>query len=100
MPGILREAFAARRKRGSRNSCRRHSKFRADGAVSNHTETRTTEVENARETRNLEALIDDILQEEGPMSLADLINLIAQPHSFDGFFQGALPTTDPRVRFN
>lgn len=38
---------------------------------------------------NLEALIDDILQEEGPMSLADLINLIAQPHSFDGFFRGA-----------
>ena len=32
---------------------------------------------------NLESLIDDILQDEGPMSLAELINLIAQPHSYD-----------------
>lgn len=32
---------------------------------------------------NLEALIDNILQDEGPMTLADLINLIAQPHSYD-----------------
>ncbi|MCP5267894.1 MAG: hypothetical protein H6943_02525 [Zoogloeaceae bacterium] len=32
---------------------------------------------------NLESLIDDILQDEGPMSLSELINLIAQPHSFD-----------------
>jgi hypothetical protein len=32
---------------------------------------------------NLETLIDNILQDEGPMTLADLINLIAQPHSYD-----------------
>lgn len=34
---------------------------------------------------NLEALIDNILQDEGPMTLADLINLIAQPHTYDTF---------------
>lgn len=34
---------------------------------------------------NLETLIDDILQDEGPMTLAELINLIAQPHSYDSF---------------
>lgn len=34
---------------------------------------------------NLEALIDNILQDEGPMTLADLINLIAQPHTYDNF---------------
>lgn len=33
---------------------------------------------------NLEALIDNILQDEGPMTLAELINLIAQPHRYDG----------------
>ena len=32
---------------------------------------------------NLEALIDNVLQGEGPMTLADLINLIAQPHTYD-----------------
>lgn len=37
---------------------------------------------------NLEALIDNILQDEGPMTLADLINLIAQPSSFNHFCFG------------
>lgn len=34
---------------------------------------------------NLETLIDIILQDEGPMTLADLINLIAQPHSYEDY---------------
>lgn len=38
---------------------------------------------------NLEALIDNILQDEGPMTLADLINLIAQPRSYDHFCMSA-----------
>ncbi|MDQ5915880.1 MAG: hypothetical protein QG584_1773 [Pseudomonadota bacterium] len=33
---------------------------------------------------NLEVLIDNILQDEGPMTLAELINIIAQPHRYDG----------------
>jgi hypothetical protein len=39
---------------------------------------------------NLETLIDNILQDEGPMTLADLINLIAQPHSYDRFCLAAV----------
>ncbi|MFA7290818.1 MAG: hypothetical protein WC023_01095 [Rhodocyclaceae bacterium] len=37
----------------------------------------------ADKLENLEALIDNILQDEGPMTLADLINLISQPHTYD-----------------
>jgi len=32
----------------------------------------------------IEPLIDSVLQGEGPMTLAELINLIAQPIRFDG----------------
>lgn len=42
-----------------------------------------TEDDMPDKLENLEALIDNILQDEGPMTLADLINLIAQPHSYD-----------------
>jgi hypothetical protein len=38
---------------------------------------------------NLEPLIDAVLQNEGPMTLAELINLIAQPYRFDRFCLGA-----------
>lgn len=34
---------------------------------------------------NLESLIDDILQNEAPITLTELINLIAQPYAFDRF---------------
>jgi len=34
---------------------------------------------------HLEALIDDVVQGEAPISLAELINLIAQPSAFDRF---------------
>lgn len=39
---------------------------------------------------NLEPLIDAVLQNEGPMTLAELINLIAQPYRFDRFCLGAV----------
>lgn len=42
--------------------------------------------EQLQQLENLEALIDDVLQQEGaPMTLAELINLIAQPYAFDRF---------------
>lgn len=53
----------------------------------NWTETRKKAIEGAMsyELKNLESLIDNILQDEGPMTLADLINLIAQPHSYEDY---------------
>lgn len=46
-----------------------------------------TEIERAMpyKPENLEALIDNILQDEGPMTLADLIDVIARPQYPDGF---------------
>lgn len=38
---------------------------------------------------NLEVLIDSVLQDEGPMTLTELINMIAQPYRFDPFCQNA-----------
>jgi hypothetical protein len=53
----------------------------------NWTETRKKVLEGAMSYKleNLENLIDNILQDEGPMTLADLINLIAQPHSYEDY---------------
>ena len=39
---------------------------------------------------HLETLIDDVLQDEAPITLAELINLIAQPYAFDRFCCRAL----------
>lgn len=41
--------------------------------------------EQLERLEHLEALIDGVLQQEVPMTLADLINLIAQPHHYDRF---------------
>lgn len=38
---------------------------------------------------NLGPLIDAVLQNEGPITLAELINLIAQPYRFDRFCHGS-----------
>jgi len=80
MRGILRELHTC----GSK--CRR-LKFRMPVPLVNWTETRKKAIEGAMsyELKNLESLIDNILQDEGPMTLADLINLIAQPHSYEDY---------------
>ena len=81
MRGILREPSHFGRR------VLRHLKFRVSLPLVNWTETRMKAIEDAMSYKleNLETLIDIILQDEGPMTLADLINLIAQPHSYEDY---------------
>jgi len=41
--------------------------------------------EQLERLEHLEALIDGVLQQEVPMTLTELINMIAQPHHYDRF---------------
>jgi hypothetical protein len=83
--GILREPPGRGRRRlpARRASPHKSAQVSAGIAVSVNTETHAATT-MPEKIDNLEALIDDILRGDAPMTLADLINLIAQPHRYDG----------------